>query len=209
MISKKMTSLILFVLLCFGLVAYAPPALAGANRGEDPYPAGTGQIQARVQRTGLGSVVKMVVLYNADGGVVAEKMTSGELVSFSRLPAGHYHLVAYVDDIDISQSEDIVVRSSQTTQVSVQLKKPVSACVPSQTNAKTANVRCSTVTGEASMLKIAPFYTTTVVYMQCGKVVQKIGPDCGCRAGGWNYTTSCSKGNTIYVNLPCNRGSRP
>ncbi len=207
--SKKMALLVLFVLLCVGLAAYAPPALASGEKDDDPYQAGTGVIQARVQRMGLGSAMKSVVLYNDAWEVIAEKATFGESVSFSRLPVGHYHLVAYVDENDLMQSQDVDVLSNQTTRVAMQLKKPTYSCSPAQPNAKSANVSCGALSGEPSMVKVRPFYESTVVYLQCGKVVEKIGPACGCRAGGWNYITSCPKGPTIYVNLPCPRGAKP
>jgi hypothetical protein len=202
----KMMKIMMWIvsgLLCFGLVAAASPALASVDLGEA---GGTGRIEARVQRTGLGNTLKSVVVYNQAGEVVAEKITSGERVSFSRLPVGRYHVVAYLDEVDEALEEDVAVLTNQTTRVAMQLKKPTDSCLPNQPKAVTKEVTCGNLSGEPSMVKVAPFYSTTVVYLQCGKVVEKVGPACGCRAGGWNYTTSCSKGDTIYVNLPCFRG---
>jgi hypothetical protein len=82
------------------------------------------------------------------------------------------------------------VFANQSTQADMPLEKDV---LPSA-NAKS----------EAGMIKVIPSYDKTIVYLQCGRVVGKVVPaGCGCSSGGWRYTSSCPKSETIYLTLPC------
>ncbi len=67
-----------------------------------------------------------------------------------------------------------------------------------------SNFQSSGVSGEPTMMKIAPVFTETrIVYLRCGKKVGVVGPPtCSC-AGGYRYTYSCNKPKTVYVTIPC------
>ena len=63
--------------------------------------------------------------------------------------------------------------------------------------------------GEATQEKIFNSYSNSIdtyIYMRCGLVYSTYQTDgCGCRAGGWRYTTKCVKTKPVIINLPCHR----
>jgi hypothetical protein len=63
--------------------------------------------------------------------------------------------------------------------------------------------------GEPSQEKVTtPFSNSidTYVYKRCGLVYSTyVSNGCGCRAGGWRYTTKCVKNAPVTIYLPCHR----
>lgn len=208
--SRSMALLVMLLIVSLGVSFFpfylTPVAVAGApgETGSSVSQA-KGSIQVKVLHKGPGGMApETIVLYNQDGQVVRELVARGGVYTFSNLLVDDYYVLAESDSAEPSQSESIPVFANQTTRLTVQLEKP--SAVPATPKGSDWGV-CGGAgpasSGDGNMLKIYPTTTNnTIIYLQCGKIVGKSQPVCGCR-GNYHYTNTCPKGNKIYITLPC------
>jgi hypothetical protein len=205
MITKRTLWLILMLILCFGLIAYAPAAEAAERFGpalSKDKAVSSGGLQVKVQQARWGNLPVEVVVYDQDWNVIEGADLVGGVHTFSGLSVGDYHVLAEADAGETSLAENVPVFAHQTTQVDLLLARP--ALPAAATTAAAKKSSCGNVSGDGSIIKVAPFYNANIIYLQCGHVVGKIKPAaCGCSAGKWRYTTDCQKTAPIYVTLPC------
>jgi hypothetical protein len=205
--TKRLLWLMLALLFCLGLIAYAPAAQATerADFGLGKWgPQHNGEIMVKVQRPHWGNLPVSVVVYDHNWQTIAgTEMTDGTY-TFKGLRLGDYHIAAEADDGEISLTQDVPVFARQTTQVKMQLERPM---VPAAAAAGySAGRSCRGVAGDSRQIKVFATYGANIIYLQCGHVVGKvISSSCGCSSGSWRYTTDCQRSAPIYVNLPCPR----
>jgi hypothetical protein len=206
--TKRYIGLLLALTLCLGLIAYAPGAGAAdrldytLNKGAEQK---SGDLQVKVQHSRPSRMPVNVVVYDQDGKVVAGADLPARAYTFKELKVGDYQVIAEADDIEFSLAQDVPVFADQTTQVEMQLERPAVRSAAENAAGGSVKGKCSVGSGgDGSLIKVYPSFGTTIIYMQCGRVVGKVLPTgCGCSAGNWRYTTDCQKSAPIYVNLPC------
>lgn len=209
--TKRIIGLWLALALCFGWVAYAPGAGAGQRSGSAPSsPAAaqkSGDLQVKVQHGRPSRMPVHVAVFDQDGKVVAGAEVANQAHTFKALTVGDYQVVAEADDVEFSLAQDIPVFANQTTQVELTLEQPAAQPAAASMAGKSWKGACFAGSGgDGNLLKVYPTFGTTIVYLQCGRIVGKVLPTgCGCSAGNWRYTTDCQKNSTIYINLPCPR----
>jgi hypothetical protein len=193
------------LILCFGLIAYASAAQAAERSGpalSKDTAVSSGGLQVKVQQAHWANLPVEVVVYDQDWNVIEGADLTGGVHTFSGLSVGDYHVLAEADAGESSLAENVPVFARQTTQVDLQLARPA---IPAATmTAASKKSSCGNVSGDGSLIKVAPFYNATIIYMQCGHIVGKVKPTgCGCSSGKWRYTTDCQKTAPIYITLPC------
>ncbi len=207
MITKRYLWLTMMLIFCFALIAYAPGAGAAERSGPARSKDGavsSGELQVKVQQAHWGNLPVEVVVYDQDWNVIEGADMAGGVHTFAGLSVGDYHVLAETDGGESSLAENVPVFARQTTQVDLQLARPASPSAATAATAAGKKSSCGNVSGDGSLIKVAPFYNATIIYMQCGHIVGKIKPTgCGCSSGKWRYTTDCQKTAPIYVNLPC------
>lgn len=204
--TKRYFELTLVLILCFGLIAFAPGAGAASRLDATLSKVGVGSnggLQVKALHRGMSNVPVNVVVYDQNWQVIAAADLAGGVHTFSGLRVGDYHVAAESDDAEFSLAQDVPVFARQTTQVDLQLARPQA---PAAAASPQVVGRCASSGGDGSLIKVYPSFGTTIIYMQCGHVVGKILPSgCGCSSGNWRYTTDCQKSAPIYINLPCPR----
>ena len=206
--TKWYFGLMVILILGIGLIASAPAAGA-AQRFESPQSKvgvqSNGGLQVKALHSGASNVPVNVVIYDQNWQAIAAADLAGGVHTFSGLRVGDYHVVAESDDTQVSLAQDVPVFARQTTQVDLQLARPQAPAAAAAASAQVVG-RCASSGGDGSLIKVYPSFGTTIIYMQCGRVVGKILPSgCGCSSGNWRYTTDCKKSAPIYINLPCPR----
>lgn len=198
--TQKLTALL--ALVCLGLAAMAAPAQAGAgSRGEE-------SLQGDIVVTFDGSAGRWkaanVVLYDEDWQVLEEAEANGRAHTFTGVDAGAYHVAAYSDESLEWMTNDVKVAAAQTARVQVKWNRYGYTAWSGYNNGRW----CGGASGDGSLLKVYPPIGQNVIYLQCGRVVNKVFAGGGCRgcggvSGGWRYVNECVKTAPIYVNLPC------
>jgi hypothetical protein len=209
--SKSVTLFIGVLIISLGVSMFpfsqAPVAVAGAPGEAGPNASqARGSIQVKVLHTGAGGMApETVVLYNQEGKVVRELVARGGVYTFSDLAVGDYYVLADSDPMEPSKSENVPVFANKATRLTVQLAKPGAApAAPAAGDWGYCGGSSPAASGDGNQVKVYPIMTeSTIVYLQCGRVVGKIEPACGCRGGNYHYINKCTKGKTIYVSLPC------
>lgn len=209
--SKSVTLLVGVLIICLGISVFpfsqVPVAVAGAPGEMGPNASqARGSVQVKVLHSGPGGMAsETVVLYNQDGMPVRELIARGGVYTFSGLEVGDYYVLAESDPMEPVQSESVPVFANRTTRLTVQLEKPGKASAASAAGDwGTCGGPGPASSGDGNLVKVYPVTTeNTIIYLQCGKVVGKITPVCGCRGSNYHYTNNCPKGKTIYVTLPC------
>jgi hypothetical protein len=208
--TKRFIVVGLALALCFGWAAYAPGAGAGQRPDlapSSPAAQKSGGLQVQVQRGRPSRMPVNVVVYDQYWKAVAGADVANQAHIFKGLTVGDYQVVAEADDVELSLAEDIPVFANQTTQVKLTLEQPVALAGAASAADKAWKGACFAGSGgDGNLIKVYPTFGTTIIYLQCGRIVGKVLPTgCGCSAGNWRYTTDCQKNNTIYVSLPCPR----
>jgi hypothetical protein len=216
---KSIALLVVSLIIGLGTAVFpfvqTPSAVAGAPGEAGPNASqAMGSIQVKVLHSGAGGMApETVVLYNQDGVPVRELVAMGGVYTFSNLKVGDYYVLAESDAMDPSQSENVPVFADETTQLTVKLEKPGKSETVSAPTAGGWGVCGGSMpasSGDGNMVKVYPATTeNTIIYIQCGRIVGKTTPACGCRGSNYHYTTNCPKGNTIYVTLPCTMCKKP
>lgn len=194
----------LLALLTLGLVILVAPARAEAgSRGNENL---TGDIVVSFDNTEGRWKSTSVVLYDENWQALEEVETHGRAHMFAGVKAGSYHVAAYSDESIDLIAEDVSVLSAQTAYVNVKWGRWTNVGWPKAD----ATRWCGGAYGDGNLLKVAPPLGQTIIYLQCGRVVDKVlagggCPGCGGVSGGWRYVNSCVKSPPIYVNLPCPR----
>lgn len=202
----RLTLGIFILMVCLGVVWMVSPVQAQEAR-EAPDVEATvetnGKIQVSVHRTLYSRLPIHIVLYDKNWVAISEETSKGGVYTFTGLKTGLYNVLAYTDDAESQTAEQVQVLGRQTTRLSLQLET-------AEADVKAADVRtasCGGTSADGRFIKVYPTFGQTIIYLQCGRVVAKIEPECGCRGGNWRYVNDCKKGPPIYVTLPCHRGT--
>ncbi len=134
-----------------------------------------------------------------------------------------FSTVVLVVLMTLAFSSTFVAAKSQTEQIDSSLEagvafspspQNVSLASPGQLGKKPGTLPkafkngCGSV-GEPTQEKIFSPYGNvidTYITMRCGVVYSTYQTGtCGCRAGGWRYTTKCVKTKPVTIYLPCHR----
>ena len=188
-ISPFLSGLLIFILVVMLLVAPAAQAKELGVRPNPNSPETAEQQAAQVYNPALFTStwgISPDMLINCDpGGNLLTKVSPGSAKSFTGLQASACKAQARIEQSSKSSSGP-------------------SSRAGCGSFGGFNNYQSSGVSGEPTMMKIAPVFTETrIVYLQCGKKVGVIGPPtCSC-AGGYRYTYSCNKPKTVYVTIPC------